>query len=241
MSPAISPSTPLELVVANRILANENVLDAFGHCSYRVPGRPDHYMIARSLGPALVTEDDLQEFTLEGEQVGGHPGDPYGERAIHGAIYLERPDVQAICHNHAASTIPLGITGVPARPVYHMASLIGAEVPTWDIADEFGDTDLLVRSLEVGRSLARTLGNRTAALMRGHGCVVVGPNLRRVVTTSVFMEVNCRLQAQALQLGGAPRYLSPGEVDKAFAFISQPLSQDRAWNTWQVRAGFPLD
>src|SRR3954447_13623626 len=125
------PGALRELVVANRILAHEGVLDAFGHVSIRHPERPDRYLISRSRGPALVGEADLQCFTLEGEQVGGNEQSAYAERAIHGAIYEARPEVLAVCHNHSPSVIPFGVTGAPLRPVYHMAALLGREVPVW--------------------------------------------------------------------------------------------------------------
>jgi HCOMODA/2-hydroxy-3-carboxy-muconic semialdehyde decarboxylase len=234
--PLADPAVLRLLVIANRILASEGVLDAFGHVSIRHPEAPSHYLIARSLGPERVTEDDLQRYTLEGQQIGGNQKAGYAERAIHGAIYLERPDVLAVCHNHSRSIIPYGVTGVPLRPIMHMAGLLGPEVPVWEPQDEFGDTDMLVRSLDQGRSLARTLGDRRVALMRGHGSVVVGDNLKQVVMNSVFMERNAELQARALALG-APRYLTTGEIEKTWTWLGSDLVVDRAWDTWAERTG----
>jgi len=231
----VEPITLRELVIANRILAHEGILDAFGHVSVRHPEEPSHYLIARSLGPELVTEGDLQRFTLQGEQVGGDPRPPYAERAIHGAIYEGRADSMAVCHNHAPSVLPFGVTHVPLRPIFHMASLIGPEVPVWDIAEAFGETDMLVRTIEQGRSLARTLGARRVALMRGHGSVVVGRTLREVVMTAIYMEQNARLQAQAASLGDI-QYLTAGEIERASAMLLRSLASDRAWETWRRRA-----
>src|SRR5215213_9886682 len=164
-----------DLVIANRIVAHEGVVDPFGHVSIRCPDEPGHYVISRSLGPELVTEADLQRFTLTGEQVGANPLAAYSERSIHGAVYEARPDVMAVCHNHAPSVIPFSVTGVPLRPIIHVAASIGAELPVWDIADDFGETDMLVRTMAQARSLAQTLGPRAVALMRGHGSVVAAP------------------------------------------------------------------
>ena len=225
-----------DLVIANRILAHEGVLDAFGHVSIRHPERPDQYVISRSLGPAYVTEADLQCYAISGEQVSGDERPGYLERPIHAAIYEARPDVLAICHNHSPSVIPYGVTGVPVRPIFHAASLIGAEVPTWDIAEEFGDTDLLVRTMEQGRSLARALGSGRVALMRGHGSVVAGGSLREVVWACVYMEENARLQAQAMALGDV-RYLSPGEIDIMAQYQMDPRGNERAWHAWRKRVG----
>ena len=231
-----APTVLRELVAANRILAREGVLDAFGHVSIRHPEQPDRYCIARSLGPALVTEDDLQLFTLVGEQIGGSPLPPYTERAIHGAIYEARPDVQAICHNHSPSVIPFSVTATPLQPIFHMAALLGGAVPRWDIADEFGDTDMLVRTVAQGRSLARALGARRVVLMRGHGSAVAGATLREVVMACVYLEQNARLQAQALAFGDV-RYLSAGETDRMGAMLADPLGSERAWHVWRERAG----
>ena len=50
----------LELVTANRILAHEGVVDAFGHISVRTPGAPDRFIMSRSRSPELVTLDDAE-------------------------------------------------------------------------------------------------------------------------------------------------------------------------------------
>jgi len=223
-----------ELVTANRILAQAGVLDAFGHVSVRHPEDANHYVIARSLCPEQVTERDFQRFTLAGEEVSGDTRRSYAETAIHGAIYEARPEVHAICHNHAPSVIPFGATRSSLRPIYHMGSLLGSDVPCWDIADEFGETDLLVRTLAQGRSLARALGPHRVALMRGHGSVVAGRDLYDVVFTAFYMEQNARLQLQAAALGPA-RYLSPGEIERAREMLLSPLANERFWNCWEHR------
>lgn len=224
-----------DLVVANHILANEGVVDAFGHVSVRHPEFADQYVIARSLGPERVTLDDLQIFTLDDVQLGGDTRPAYAERAIHAAVYASRPDVQSVCHNHAPSVIPFGITDVPLRPVFHMAGLLGADIPTWDIAAEFGETDLLVRTSEQGQSLARTLGSRRVALMRGHGSVVAGGSLREVVTCCVYLELNARLLLQALALSRPIKYLTDAETEQTGHMLSHSLAADRAWSTWAAR------
>jgi len=142
--------------------------------------------------------------------------------------------VRAICHNHSPSVIPFGVSRVPLRPVYHMGSLIGADIPVWDIREAFGDTDMLVRTADQGASLAKTLGSRTVALMRGHGSVVVGDQLSEVVRTSYALEHNARAQLLALALGEVI-YLSEGEVAKARATLLEPLSSERAWAWFKSR------
>jgi HCOMODA/2-hydroxy-3-carboxy-muconic semialdehyde decarboxylase len=220
-----------DLVIANRILAAHNVLDAFGHVSIRHPERPDRYFLACSKGPAGVTRADLIEFTLENEPIDQNGRAMYAERAIHGGIYQARPDVMAVCHNHSAATIPFGVTSVPMRPIFHMGSVIGAHVPTWDIADEFGDTNLLVTTHDQGASLAKTLASGRVVLMRGHGTAVAGRTLKEVVFTCVYLQKNAELVTTARTFGDV-RYLSDGEVERAAQLLSEPLSQNRAWEAW---------
>lgn len=228
-----------DLVIANRILAREGVLDGFGHVSVRHPGNPGRYFMSRSRSPELVTREDLLEFTLDNQAVEPDDRAMYAERYIHGCVYQARPDVQAVCHNHSHAVIPYAVSGRSIRPIMHMASVIGDEVPVWDIHDEFGDTDLLVTNDERGRSLARCLGARRAVLMRGHGSVVAAGNLRETVFTAIYLQLDAELLFRARLLGdGAVNCLTPGEVRLASQTLLQPLSQDRAWEYWSARAGY---
>ena len=161
-----------ELVIANHILAHEHVLDGFGHISIRHPERPDRFFLSRSRSPELVTLDDLMEFDLECNPIDQRGRMMYAERPIHGAIYQARPEINAVVHNHAYEVIPFSVTKEKLRPLLHVAGSIGANIPVWDIKSKFGDTHMLVVTMEQGRDLARTLGQGSVALMRGHGCVV---------------------------------------------------------------------
>lgn len=227
-----------ELVVANRILAREGVVDAFGHISVRHPENPEKYLLSVSRAPELITRDDIVEFTLDGKATDLRGRTPYGERFIHGAIYERRPDVNSVIHNHSHEVIPFGVTRKQSlRAVAHVGSVIGANVSTWDIRDKFGpDTDMLVVNMEQGHDLAATLGSDVCALMRGHGAVVTGANIREAVMSAVYLQVNAKLQLQALQLGD-PIYLSEGEIANTFKRQMSPLGLDRAWDYWVVRAG----
>jgi ribulose-5-phosphate 4-epimerase/fuculose-1-phosphate aldolase len=224
-----------ELVTANRILAREGVVDSFGHISVRHPERADHYLLSRARAPDCIEADDIMEFTLEGEPVDARNRKPYLERFIHGAIYEARPEIQAVVHNHSPSVIPFGVTGTRLKPLLHMCASMGHEVPIWDSRDKFGDTDLLVSSMAMGRDLARLLGPQRTALMRGHGSVVVGQSIRQVVYTSVYLEVGAKLQMQAMSMGEI-KFLSPGEVDTIIARTGS-YSFNRAWENWCRRAG----
>ncbi len=226
-----------DLVIANRILANEGVIDAFGHISIRHPRLPDRYFLARSRSPELVERGDIMEFDLENRPIDPRGRTMYSERPIHGSAYRARPDVMAVCHNHARSLIPFGITGTAIRPVLHVAGSIGQEVPVWDVRDEFGDTDLLVTTTAMGDSLARTLGPHRVCLMRGHGAVVAAHDLKATVFVSIYLMVNAALVKEARDLGEVT-YLTEGEVRLTEQMNFRARSQNRAWEYWARRAGF---
>src|SRR5437870_1778580 len=228
-----------DLVIANRILAREDVVDAYGHVSVRHPEKPNHFFIARSLAPDLVGPEDIVELDLEGHPVGDDSRQLYLERFIHAAILAARPDVMAVVHAHAEDTLPFGIApATKLRPVIHAGSFIGPEVPVWDIADHFGDTNVLVTNLEQGRDLARCLGPNAVALMRGHGFASAARSLIEVVRLSVYLPRNARALMRAKQLGGEITYLRQGEIDARNRGYS-PYSPEtwRAWEYWATKAG----
>jgi HCOMODA/2-hydroxy-3-carboxy-muconic semialdehyde decarboxylase len=225
-----------KLVAANRILAHEGVVDAFGHVSVRDPRDATRFVLSRSRSPALVELADLMEFTLDGAAVDARGRTPYGERMIHAAVYAARPDVVSVVHHHAYGVLPFTITDEPLRPVVHTASVIGTEIPVWDIRTKFGGTDMLVRSLEQGRDLAATLADHTCVLIRGHGAVVVGTSIERAVLTAIYLEVNAKVLLGALPLG-TTEGLSAEEIAKSSAAQFSPLALDRSWEYFCQRAG----
>ena len=222
-----------DLVAGSHILADFGVLDGFGHVSARVPGNPDHFLMSRSLAPALVTAVDVMEFDRDGNAVDARGRAVFLERFIHAEIYKARPDVTAVVHAHAPGVIPFTVSRLPLRPVYHNAAFLGAGAPVWDIRRDFGDTDMLVRTPAIGRSLAQALGDKSVVLMRGHGDVTVGPSVKVAVFRAYYTDVNARLQSQATALGGEVIYLTPDEAARADATNLAVL--DRVWSLWKLR------
>ena len=229
-----------DLVIANRILAHEGVVDGFGHVSLRHPERPDRFFMSRSRSPELVTFDDIMEFDLDCNPIDQRGRVMYGERPIHGAIYQARPDVGSVVHNHAHEVIPYSVTKSPMRQIIHTAGGMGHQVPVWDIRDEFDDTDLLVRNMQQGHSLAKRLGGEAAVLMRGHGCAVVGKSVRDAVRIAVYLMVNARIQTEAMRLGDVT-FLSEGEIMATAEMSASPLAADRIWEYWRRRSGYAAE
>jgi len=227
---APDPTLVDDLVVANHILYAEGVVDGFGHISARHPGRPDRFLLARSMAPALVTAADIMEFDLDGNAAGGDARRPYLERFIHGAIYKARVDVHAVVHSHSPSVIPFGVTGGSLRPLYHMSGFLGGGTPIFEIRDAGGMTDMLIRDNALGDALARTLGPSAVALMRGHGSVAVGVSIKQVVYRAIYTEMNARLQMEAARLG-AIEFLAPEEA--RLAAVMNDTVLERPWELWK--------
>ena len=223
-----------ELSIANRVLANEGVLDAFGHVSVRHPSNPGRFLLSRHRAPALVAPADILEFTLDAQPVKPTDLRLYGERVIHSCIYEARPDVMAVCHHHSPAVLPYSISRARLVPVYHLGATMGAPVPFWDSRDDFGDTSLLVVKPEEGRSLAKALGQQWTVLMGRHGATVVGISLHELVFRTIYSCRNAELQTQARMLGHVEP-LSAREVELAAAYNLRPGPIERAWDYWVDR------
>lgn len=226
-----------ELVAANRILAHEGVVDAFGHVSARHPADANRFLMARSRSPELVRAGDIMTFDLEGRAL-GDDRPSYIERFIHAGIYAARPDVISIVHSHADDVIPFTISREPLVPVLHSAASMGSRIPLWDIRERFGDrTNLLVSTLEQGRDLARRLGAERVVLMRGHGFAAVGGSIFEAVKTALFLPRNAHILALARAFGGEVFTLSEGEVAALSSIPADASSSRRAWEYWCAKAG----
>ena len=224
-----------ELALANRIVANEGVIDAFGHVSMRHPDNPNRYLLSRSRAPELVEPDDFIEYDLDSQPV-REPGiGQYSERVIHGEIYKARPDVMSVCHHHCPAFMPLLANRIDYVPVFHLGAVGGIKPPFWDQHDEFGDTNMLVVKAEEGASLARAMGQGMMVLMRRHGVTVAGTSVKDCVFRSVFSARNAAYQVQALSIGSNIESLSQGEAHLAGSISSKTTGLMRSWEYWSMR------
>jgi ribulose-5-phosphate 4-epimerase/fuculose-1-phosphate aldolase len=229
----VEPAVIDDLVAANRILADQGVLDGFGHVSIRHPGAPDRYFLSRSKSPAIITAEDIMEYDLDSNPVDQQGRLMYIERYIHGEIYKARSDVGAVVHSHSPTVIPFSVTNVKLRAICHTSAFLKADVPNFEIRDYDGMTDLLVRNAKHGSALARVLADKNVALMRGHGNVCVGPDVMVAVYRAVYTEVNARLQGQAIALGGPINYLAPEECELITG--RRDTNVQRPWAMWKSR------
>ena len=227
-----------DIVIANRILAQQDVLDAYGHVAMRHPHDPQRYFCARSLSPAIVEEDDIVEYHLDGAPVGDEKRPLYLERFIHGGIFEKRPEIMASLHSHAEDLLPFSISRTTRlRAVIHTIGEIGDNVPTWDIRDKFGDaTTMLVTNMAQGRDLAACLDCNRMALMRGHGFVAAGRTINDLVRMAVYIPRNARVMMNAMRLGEFIP-LSKGEIEARSALDPESPAMKRGWEFWAREAG----
>ncbi|MFO1166984.1 MAG: class II aldolase/adducin family protein [Rhodoblastus sp.] len=229
----VPPTVADNLAVASRILADQGVVDAFGHVSMRSPDNPAHFFMPRSLAPALTTPADIMEFDENSNAIDPQGRQVFLERFIHGEIYRRRPDVMAVVHSHSPAVIPFGVVKTPMGAMFHNAAFLAKGAPVFDIAEKFGVTNMLVANQAIGAALAERLGDKAVALMRGHGVAVVGPTLELAVFRAVYTEVDARLQTQAIALGGPIQFLTPEEGEQADKVNAQIVA--RAWDLWKRR------
>ena len=122
--------------------------------------------------------------------------------------------------------IPFSVTGEPLKAISHIASFLVKEVPVWEIRDVGITQGLLFTNNAQGKSLAQTLGDGPVALMRGHGNLVVAPNIKLAVQRALYTEVNAQQLVTALSFRRPITYISPDESQ-------DPKRLDDAWEVWK--------
>jgi len=231
---AAAPALVDDLVAANRILFDQGVVDGFGHISVRHDKDPNRFLLSRSMPPALVTADDIMEFDLDGTPVDPRGRAVYLERFIHSEIMRLNPAVMSVVHSHSPAVIPFGVSQIPLKPLYHMSGFLGTGAPVFEIRDAGGPaTDMLIRNRDLGHALATALGDHPVMLMRGHGSVVVGPDIRQAVFRAVYTEVNARMESEALRLGDV---MFLNEQEAALAMTTNAGQVNRPWELWRMKA-----
>lgn len=231
---AADPALVEKLVMANRILYDQGVVDGFGHISVRHDQSPVHFLLSCNRAPGLVTAADILTYDLNGDLAVASSQRSYLERFIHSEIYKARPDVVSVVHSHSQSVIPFGATGQRLRPIFHMSGFLGSGSALFEIRDSGGNTDLLIRDSGLGKALAESLAGHNCVLMRGHGSTTVAPSVELAVYRAIYAEVNARLQIQAAALGPI-NFLNEEEASLAAATTEGQVV--RAWDLWRQRIG----
>ncbi|KAJ6439413.1 arad-like aldolase/epimerase [Purpureocillium lavendulum] len=255
-----------KLVTANHVLSYHGLVDGFGHVSVRDPDRSDAFLMTGSKPPALIrTAGDIDAFLVEDAQpLKGDRGpsqSPFSERFIHSEIYKMYPAIQSIVHSHSRVMVARANSGVPLRPVWHMAGFLGPGAPVFDTRGFYGDGEkqlTLVNSHELGRALASTLVDsstsdlvlqkhglppHTTVLQRGHGFVTWGTSVEQAVYRAIYAQQNAEIQQEAEELargssGGAARCEYLGDAEWRDCAAMNDVCWVKAWPLWvaQVRS-----
>jgi HCOMODA/2-hydroxy-3-carboxy-muconic semialdehyde decarboxylase len=224
-----------DLITASHMLANEGILDSFGHATVRSATDPSHFFMPRAMPPALVTRADIVELDLDCKPVTANAPRLNGERYIHCETYKARPDVQSVVHTHDLAVIPFGLTGTPLRPVLAQAGFLPKETPLFEVRDAYGvaatERGMLVLNAALGKALAAKLGQNPVVLMRGHGETVVGRSVKEAAVRTLYTNIDARAQTAAMSLGSKFVVLDDDEV-AAYAKEERP---DRPWDNYKDR------
>ena len=215
-----------DLVAASRILAQHGVLDAWGHVSMRHPKNPQRYLMSSARAPALVSAEDIMEFDLDSNPVDQRDRRVFLERFIHGEAFRARPDVNAVVHSHSPTIVPFSVTEQPLRAISGVASFLACGCPVFEIRDVGLTKGLLVSTIKQGAALAKVLGDKPVALLRGHGNLVVAPDIPRVVHRALYTEINAKQLATTLSFGKPIKYIEPDEM-------LDPQRLGDSWDVWK--------
>ena len=225
----------IDLVIANRVLARCGAVDAYGHVSVRHPLDSGRLLIARSLSPEFVEIEDIVELDLDAAPAGADRRATYREKFIHSEIYRARPDVQAVVHGHPRQILPFSVSGTRLRPVYFGSNECGADIPVWDIRDQFGDTNLLILDAPRGAAAARALGQGRVLLLRGHGMIGAGRSAMHLVRVAKTLLINAEMYLEALRLGPVVE-MSPGELRERDLSVGNDDTAPTTMRGWEYEA-----
>jgi ribulose-5-phosphate 4-epimerase/fuculose-1-phosphate aldolase len=224
-----------DIITASHILANEGILDSFGHISARSAKNPEHFFIPRAMAPALVARGDIVEVGLDCMPVMPNAPRLNGERYIHCQIYKARSDVQSVIHAHDLAVIPFGVAGIPLKPVVAQAGFLPLETPLFEIRDantSEKQRGMLVLNAHLGDTLAKTLGVNPVVLMRGHGDTVVGRSVREATIRTIYTHIDAQAQSAALAL--SPKITSLNELELEVN-STENFDADRPWQNYLQR------
>jgi L-ribulose-5-phosphate 4-epimerase len=217
-----------EIVTACRVLEKAGQADmVWGHVSIRDPDGRGVWLKGSNLGFDEVTEEQVILLDWDGEILEGEAG-RHVEYPIHTEIMARRSNVNAVVHTHPLYSIAFAATGWPLRALSHEGShFVPPDIP------RFEQTGDLVRTPDLGRALAETLGERLGVLMPHHGITTVGTDVGEAVAAATHLERACQI---ALLAGpdamGSPdeealekRKRSARHLAMAWAYLSRTVAR----------------
>ena len=216
------------VATACRVIALEGYVDlTLGHVSARHPSA--RVIWIKRKGPALdeVLPDDV--IALDIDDPGAlDSADYHLESVMHTEVYRIRPDVGSVIHGHPVYGTALGSTDGQLQLLTHDAVLFSDGIGVYD------DGPALITDREQGTRVAEALGSRRAALLRNHGVVVAGEDVRWAVLAAVTLERAVRFQAIAATLG-QPRPIPQDGAERLGPQKYQEAFLDEYWDAWVRR------
>jgi L-fuculose-phosphate aldolase len=212
-----------DLALCIRMLEAAGIIDYNGHCSIRAPG--GMYINIGSETRSTLTAEGICTADFDGQVIEG-AGTPPLEFHLHAGIYKARPEVNAVVHAHPKWSTYLTMTGTEYLPVFAQGSLI-YPMPLLDTPDS-------INSVEMSDRLNAVLGDKSAALMKSHGAVTVGADIREAFVLINYLEENAERQYRALQIG-TPYAFSDAECAAAATKLRNPKLFQRTWDHFTAK------
>ena len=206
------------------ILERLGIIDFNGHFSVRL----DDGNILINTGSSVRSAIGPEDFVIvgaNGETFEESPRPP-AELPLHVAIYRARTDVQSVVHGHPQWSTLLSSTGRPYEVTMAQGALLG-EVPMFS-------SPLSMNNSEIGNALAEMLGNGRAALLRGHGSVVVGQDVLEATVLAIYLELNAERQVRAATLG-KPYVFSDDEIRAFQEGLEKRGLFEKCWNYYLAK------
>ncbi|WP_162524313.1 class II aldolase/adducin family protein [Halobellus captivus] len=222
--------TPEELVAtANRLLYMEGLADTAGHASVRSPTDDNVvYINPFSVSRGEIRPKDVVKITLDNEPVDPDAPDPVAEAEIHTAVYRNRPEINAVLHTHPPIATLFSISGTDLVAAFTRGAIFDRPVPVYNRPD-------LLTTREEGELMMEAMGERDELLIKAHGAVVAGEDLKRAFTRTMYLEINAYHQLYASILGNA-NTLTPEEAERITETTWRQRSIDKVWNhyVWEA-------
>jgi L-fuculose-phosphate aldolase len=216
------------VATACRVVALEGYTDlTLGHVSARNLDERTIWIKRKGVALDEVEPDDVIALDIDDPAALGS-GEYHLESVMHTEVYRARPDVGSVIHGHPLYGTALGSTDGQFRFLTHDAVLFAAGI------GEYDDGPALITTHEQGRRVAEALGSRRAALLRNHGVVIAGEDVRWAVLGAVTLERAIRFQAIAATLG-EPRPITQEHADRLYPIKYQDELLDEYWAAWVRR------
>jgi L-ribulose-5-phosphate 4-epimerase len=208
-----------KVALGNRIMFHQGLADYHGHVSARIPGTRK-FLIKPVLAPLgeissrdiiVVDIDQYMEVCEENYAKASNKRaitklkNPPRETMIHASIYAARSDVNSVVHTHQSLATAFSVAGTPILPIYNQAAVFAPETPIFP-------SPRLIYTIQDGKEVCQTLGDRMAMLLKGHGVIVCGDSLEYATVHAIYLERTAYMQFVATCVG-KPAIMPQQDID----------------------------